>query len=282
MLINLCYYVEMIYSINKYSVNFLETNYYLSEHNKVRAAAISNFLDLALAFSANHYILNRYQFGPLNRGLTSVYIAQASLVGVAVYTIFQVMWNYKKNPTVWHSVNHVFDGKCGQVSQLSLMLLFNMSYPFFVIHEYGHYWSALACFNQNKYPRVKIEPFIKGETSYAISNGLTRFGEKLGKKWALTFVQGSGLGSTTLFAMWEFGIASKIHSSCYLVSHIMDLHGQVQIFHDVMGGLTAFTTSRYDNSHDLKAIWDNTGINPLIPIGLAIGLPIVQRHLSKN
>lgn len=265
---------------NRISTNF-EYKLKLTEQSRIRNAALANLLDLGFAFTVNHIALKKFHFGPLNQSLLSVAITQVSLVAVAVYTISKIIWDYKRKPTVWHSINQTFDGHAGQLPQLSLMLLANISYPFFIIHEYGHFFSALACFKQTRYPNVKIKPFFKGSTGFAISHGLTLFGEKLGQKWALTFVQAAGLGSSTVCAMTEFGLSSRIKEKTPILSHLLDLHGKVQIFHDVIYGLSAFKTSRFDNSHDLKAIWDNTGINPLIPVSIAVGLPLLQKYLLR-
>jgi hypothetical protein len=257
--------------------NKLESRLKQDELSKEKRIALANLMDLGLAFGANHFVLNKYNFGPLNWSLLSVAMTQCANTAVVVCVVSKVLWNYKEKPTIWHSINESLSGTCRTIPQFSLMLLANMSYPYYGIHEYGHFLSALAFFEQKKYPRVRIKPFYSGSTSYAISHGLTFIGNQLGKANSLTLVQASGLGASTIFAMTEFGISSLLKKSFPNLSHLMDLQGKTQLFHEILYGFSAFIGPRHDREHDLKAIWLNTGITPIIPLGITIGITLIQK-----
>lgn len=144
------------------------------------------------------------------------------------------------------------------------------------IHECGHAIAAKACFLKPNV-RIKIWPFKGGQTSYAISYGLTRFGNFLGKNEAILFATAAGIGCSTLFAMGEFAAAFAVKDKFPEISLSLNCHAISQILNEVLYGISAFASSQAFNlGHDFIRLWKFGGIHPIIPIGLMIALPAAE------
>jgi hypothetical protein len=148
------------------------------------------------------------------------------------------------------------------------------------IHELGHALAAISLF---KRPEVSIivKPFSHGETSYYVSNGLTRLGQMLGKEKCILFTTAAGIMASTLFGMTEFACAYGIQDRYPTLSHWMNYHALSQIMNDVVYGMTAFIARRSDLSHDFVRLWQTGQIHPLIPISLMIALPLLEVALFE-
>jgi hypothetical protein len=56
----------------------------------------------------------------------------------------------------------------------------------------------------------------------------------------------------------------------------LNCHAFSQILNDVIYGFTALSSKVFNPAHDFVNLWKISGIHPLIPIALMIGLPLIQ------
>ena len=145
------------------------------------------------------------------------------------------------------------------------------------IHEWGHGAAALATYIKAD-PKVYVDA-AGGSTSYAISYGLTGFGKLLGAQRALLFVTAAGLMTPIFTAMAEFFVAHGLSEKCPVLSELLVAHGLSQLAETIVYGLYHFPSYHGDLQHDYLKMWE-MGIHPLIPIALAIALPLAQVYLQ--
>lgn len=167
-----------------------------------------------------------------------------------------------------------------EVTKLSLMNLFNLSGPYYVIHEGGHALAAMTFFKHAS-PKISFYPFKHGMTEFFVSYGLTPIGKKLGRRVALLAVAAAGIVCTTLMALMEFALSHGLQAQFPNLSKCLDLHAKVQILHDLIYCFTTFVTDKNNPYHDLMALWEDGGIHPLLPIALMISLPLLEHLLLK-
>ena len=140
---------------------------------------------------------------------------------------------------------------------------------------------ALALFRKAN-PKIQFHPFGPGQTNYAISYGLTPLGKMLGRQTALLAVAAAGILFTTLTALVEFAISHALQEHFPSLAECLNIHAQVQIFHDLLYCFSTFATDANDLSHDLMTLWQDGGIHPLLPAALMIGLPVIQKLFKKH
>lgn len=153
-----------------------------------------------------------------------------------------------------------------------------LSKPNIIIHESGHFLAAKILFKES-HPKIWINPFQGGGTSYTASNRLTCLGRMFGKSGSMLVTAAAGLAASTLYICSELAIAHKMQKKHPNVSQYMNLHAISHLFNEVLYGLTAFVASKKDLGHDLVRLWCTGGIHPAIPIGLLIAFPLIDTCL---
>lgn len=240
----------------------------LAGQNKISIFAQRVFAELSLSIALNCAVM-LFTATPISIPALTL-IAITALIGVGVRMIFEAQFDDN---------NDDFDAcmpPIGEVvGRLTIVNTLGMSSLNILIHEAGHALSAWMCFIK---PNIKIhlDYFVHGDTSFTVSNGLTRFGNYLGKHNAITLFRGAGLICSTVFAMTEIAAAFFVKDSCPQASLTLNCHAFSQIANDVLYGLAALTSNGFNVRNDYLALWKIGGIHPLIPMTLMIALPVIQ------
>jgi hypothetical protein len=166
------------------------------------------------------------------------------------------------------------------LAQASMINTAGLAGPNIIIHEMGHAAVASICFQKSN-PRTQFFPFLGGMTSYTVSHGLTRVGAFLGEHRTQVLIASAGFLASTLFGMFEFALAYRLHDDYPTLSRWLNVHGVMQITQEVLYGLTAFIVNKADLAHDFVNLWVTQGIHPLLPIGLMILLPLAELWLLR-
>lgn len=228
--------------------------------------------ELAIALSLNLAVMAFFAT-PL-----TIPLFTSALAGAMVSVIVKTAWDLyrsKKNPEQAQAPTPILDKAADTTAKLSLINTVGLAGPNVAIHEAGHAAAAMAFFKDAK-PEIKIFPFRGGQTSYTISNGMTKLGKLLGERGAILFGAAAGMMASTIFAMIEFGAAFGLKEKYPRISEFMNIHAVCQLLNEVVYGATAFLASRFDFSHDFVYLWRAGGIHPLIPIALIIALPLLE------
>jgi hypothetical protein len=170
---------------------------------------------------------------------------------------------------------HSLEKVGGKLARLSLVNTFTLKMNHY-IHEYGHALTALCTF-VNANPKVRAD-FRGGSTTYYTSYGLTRFGELLGEERCKLLIAAAGPLASVLFGSAEIALSSMMNKDHPLIAELLSDHGFVQIAETMLYGLSAFTASKINLSHDFIYLWQYGGIHPVVPLLLiALGL-----YASRN
>lgn len=221
------------------------------------------FPEIALAFSLNYAVVNFVAI-PLTVPLFTLALATTLAAGCIA-----LAYDYYRKKGIEKERMQAVQ----KLSRISIVNTVGLAGPNIVIHESGHALAASALF-KNAQPLIEIDPFNGGATSYAISYGLTRWGNFLGQRQAMLVIAAAGLIASTIFALFEFGLAHKLQHSYPLLSQYLNLHGISQILNEVIYGLTAFFADKIELGHDFIYLWQMGEIHPLIPIALIIAIPL--------
>jgi hypothetical protein len=241
---------------------------------KIWSVAGKAFLEISIVLAINCAVITFIAIPMTIPILTSALIS--GIVTCAVKTALELYLQRKdKEQRIKESVDNV-----QHLARISLIDTIGLAGPNIAIHEVGHAAAVLTCF-RNPQPEIHILPFKGGMTGYTISNGLTRLGKFLGNHHSLMFVAAGGMLASTIFALFEFAIADKIKDIYPMISQFMNYHAILQLFGEVLYGITAFVASKTDLSHDFVHLWMTGGIHPLIPIALIIALPLAEIALMK-
>lgn len=237
---------------------------------KISSIAKQTFLELAAAFAFNVAIFTFFAF-PFQMPI-SIALFNRAIIFTTLSMIPKMAWD------IYHYKEQNDDfllKKSRDLAGISTANTVGLAGPTPLIHECGHAAAAHLLF-KNPGVKIKIHPFREGHTSYYVSRGLTRIGNFFGKENAILFVTSAGMMASTVFAMFEFGMASRLKEQYPTISQWLNYHGISQILNDVIYGLTAFVARRTDLSHDFIRLWTMGEIHPLIPISLMITLPLLE------
>ena len=144
-----------------------------------------------------------------------------------------------------------------------------------LIHEMGHYVAANVLF-KNADAALSIFSFKGGETSYAVSYGLTKIGEVFGKHKAILTVTAAGALASTVFGIIELSVASLIEEKLPKLSQALKFHAVAQTLSDFIYGLTAFFIHRPNLANDFVRLWLTGGIHPIIPMAFLAIVPLLS------
>jgi hypothetical protein len=143
-----------------------------------------------------------------------------------------------------------------------------------LIHEKGHAFAASLSFIDAS-PEIAVT-YSKGSTTYAISNGLTRFGTFLGEQRALLFITAAGLFSPIFCTVAEFALAHGIADSYPNLSEILTDHGFSQLAETLLYGASAYFTSPFNFQHDFIKLWQLGNIHPAVMLSVLLVLPLAE------
>lgn len=190
----------------------------------------------------------------------------------------------------WHGVyknkkeaiNDLFSGSAATTADLTLVTAANLAYPYFFIHESGHYACAKAFFKEKdqyyfKPHKINIHPFVLGETSYTASLGLTTIGQWLGKERSMMIITAAGSLASTIYSCAAIILASRLTS----LSHILTLHAMAQTIQELIYQTGFFKVRGYPSNHDLSTLNREHGIHPAIPIIFTVAAPIITHTIAK-
>jgi len=147
------------------------------------------------------------------------------------------------------------------------------------IHECGHALAAKFCF-QGPWAKIRIFPFRGGLTIYNVGHGLTSFGRLLGIEGSKLLVTAGGIIASVTFGIVGLALGDYLQDSHPVIGHYLSLYSITQIAQEVLYGLSAFFVSSLELSHDFVRMW-GYGIHPLVPVGLLILLPIIEKVVFK-
>lgn len=150
------------------------------------------------------------------------------------------------------------------------------------IHEMGHTLVGLTCF-EGKPPTITVTPGFGGCTSMK-SYGLKWFGTIIGESSSLVLFSAGGVLASTFWCVGILIFAAKIREKMPEMSQLLQLQGYSQVWNEVLYGLSAFSVSKNNISHDFIAMW-NGGIHPVLPIAVLLAAPLLTQDyisLKKN
>lgn len=237
--------------------------------SRISPLAIDTLIKLGTSIAINCALITFFAL-PFGAPITIAWLSHALLMST-IYAIpkiaFDIYMERKTEDIITKGINHL-----SGFSMVNTIGLGGLN-PW--IHELGHGLAAVSLF-KNPQVSIKVKPFSHGETSYYVSNGLTRLGRLLGKENCILFVTGAGMMASTLVGMLEFAGAYSLKDRFPALSQLMNYHAISQILNDVVYGLTAFVARRPNLAHDFIRLSQTGGIHPLIPIGLMIALPVIE------
>lgn len=225
------------------------------------------FTELSISLGLNLLII-AFTATPLSIPVLTI-IAATTLVGVTVRMIFESQFD--DNADEFDAMLPPF----GEVvARLGIVNAIGQSSLNILIHEAGHALTALACF-VNPGIKIKWDFFVHGETSFSVSNGMTKLGNYLGKNNSIMLFRAGGLIASTVLAMTEVAIAFFVKDSSPQASLTLKCHAFSQISNDLLYGLSALLSNGFNVRNDYLALWKIGGIHPLIPMTLMVALPVI-------
>jgi hypothetical protein len=114
------------------------------------------------------------------------------------------------------------------------------------------------------------EIFKKIEGNDPISNGLTRFGQLLGKERSILFVTAAGPFTGVASGFTEIVCSRLIGNNHPLIGELLNDHGFAQIMDAMVYSMSTFATSKMHLGHDFMRLWQVGGIHPSIPLTLML------------
>lgn len=238
---------------------------------KIGPVAKRALLELAAALLVNVGVM-AFSATPLSLPLLSVAILTA-FIAVILKTSWQLYVQKNTGSTVVSDTGV-------HLARMSLMNVCGLAGPNIAIHEGGHALAALSLFRQAQ-PEIRISPFRGGQTSFVVSEGVSKLGKLFGEKGSLLFVGAAGMMASTIFAMIEFATAFAIQDQFPKISQFLTYHGISQLLNEIIYGITALIMHIPDLSHDFVRLWELGGIHPIIPIALMIALPLLELSIFK-
>jgi len=161
---------------------------------------------------------------------------------------------------------------------LTLTTAIQLSYPYFFVHENGHFLLAKLLFKESKaFPtKIKIDPFNRGNTTYAVSLGLTKIGETFGKERSIQLItMGGMIASTTMSCVSIFA------SFFFKKGQILLYWGSSQSLLEFLYQCSYFHHMEPRTGHDLSQLILKYRVKPVYPLG-AIGLLPIMIYLFCN
>ena len=239
----------------------------------VNSVALRKFAEISFALSVN-FLLAKVTAN-LTLTLCVLFLGTAIVlkIGNLASECFQIKKekNEEEDPLDWGQ-------KFARFSFVNLMM---QAGPSILVHESGHAVAAKLLF-KNAQPIISIVPFKGGSTSFITSYGLKSLGEKLGKSTSKLIIAASGIMASTIFASLSFVLAERVKDSHPNASQWLEWQGISQLAGDILYGATAFVADKTKMSHDFINLWVKGGINPLVPIGLIICIPIICKLAAAH
>jgi hypothetical protein len=141
-----------------------------------------------------------------------------------------------------------------------------------LVHELGH--AALAIlFFKNSRVKVTITHFLKGETIYAVSNGMTRIGKFIGIDKAVSVITAGGFFASSTMCLSLNFISKKLENNKYCNSaETIKKLAQVQIISEIFYASFSLFSKNPDLTNDYTYLEIAEGIHPLISISLMVSV----------
>jgi len=236
--------------------------------NKISTFTQRVFAELSISLAINCVIL-MITATPISIPALTL-IAGTALIGVTVRMVFEAEFDDNQDDF------DVLMPPIGEfIGRLSIVNSVGMSSLNIWIHEAGHAVAA-ACFFLKPNIKIHWDPFLHGDTSFSVSNGMTKLGQLLGKHHAIMLFRAAGLIGSTVFAMTEIGAAFFFKESSPQVSLTLTCHAISQIANDVLYGLAALASRGFNVRNDYLALWKIGGIHPAIPMIAMVALPVIE------
>lgn len=242
---------------------------------KISPIALKTLAELTIAISFNCLIFSHFVM-PMSAPLSIIWFNRVLILS-SLYLIPKIAYELYQSNEVKEDLSLA---TIRHASGISIANGVGLAGPTPWIHELGHA-SAAALLFKKPCINIKVIPYQAGSTSYSVSYGLTSLGKLIGQENSILFTTAAGIMSSTIFALFEFGVANGIKERFPILSEWMNYHAITQIFTDVIYGMSAFVTNRCDLSHDFIRLWNLGEIHPLIPIALMIALPVIELTLFK-
>ena len=174
-------------SLYKYQPQELATAIPNEQDVRIRHSAQIALFKLGSALTLNHAALTfiATDLSLVNTAMLGVGLFQVALVAASIYLTTQMIFHVyqgsvSSSQNIWEVIHSCLSGKLEHLSLFSIINLIQIAGPLFWLHESGHALAAMACFLKAN-PKVRVFPFFRGDTEFAISNGFTFFGRFLGK-----------------------------------------------------------------------------------------------------
>lgn len=203
----------------------------------------------------------------------SVSAAAMMLVGAVAATALElaVRLTSSKPPT---GGDLKAEGIASKASSYAVGSTVASGYTGIALHEAGHATAALACF-KGADPRITINPFKGGSTSFVTSGPLTGLGQRLGLRGSMMFITAAGMLASVVTATALIVLGTRVSEEMPTMGDLMTMHGVAQIVNEVSYGISTFFLQHMTLSHDFYRLWVIGGIHPAIPLAVLITVPIV-------
>lgn len=203
----------------------------------------------------------------------ALWLTTAYKVALTLFETYQGRW---KN--LAEASNYAFDENINLLSNLTLITAVHLSYPYFFIHEKGHFLLAKWLFQESiKFPhRMVIDPFDGGITEYATSLGLTQLGHYFGKERSIQWVTAGGMLASLVFSC--FAIVTAVFTK----SNLLVLLAVSHTFIETLYQGSYFHHLHPQTNHDLAQLVQKFAIKPIYPLtGLTL-IPVTIYSLLRN
>lgn len=141
-----------------------------------------------------------------------------------------------------------------------------------LIHEGGH-WLAARLLYVNSYPKLSLDPFLGGSTTYRPGE-LTRLGQAIGRRWASPVIAAAGpvLALASAGAMLAAGEA--VRDSFPECSRVLIVAALIDFFAHFVYALSALWYGPQARGHDFVVLW-GIGIHPIAAAICIAALPVL-------
>ncbi|GAB4230553.1 MAG: hypothetical protein Tsb0021_08660 [Chlamydiales bacterium] len=178
----------------------------------------------------------------------------------------------KKVEQVVKPVLQSIGGQWKVLTDFQLLLCGHLAYPYFLVHEGGHYLAARTFFGQ---ARIIIQPFVAGLTQHDFQT-LTCFGRLLGAHRSFLVTVSGGMIASTVFAVASIAIAYSVQKRHAKTAYALKLIGRAQILQEIIYNLGYFKIANMPLYHDMDYLVLYGRIHPMIPLGILFTIPLVD------
>lgn len=148
-----------------------------------------------------------------------------------------------------------------------------------ILHELGHALASRIVF-KNPQPRVKIEPFVAGNTKYNTTE-LTWVGKRLGRIRALALSVIAGPGAAWFMSSMAMLIGRVTEGRCPKLAAYLIAYGRSDLFAHAFYAFNAHFSSSARRSHDFFLL-SKVGLPPSVFGVILVATPLLIEFGGKK